>query len=543
MKNKKIELFSESSLVILVSVVTLLLQLISFATTWNGSKIYLEGVFPYASLLFAIAIQATAYFFSNSLRQKTSVLRIAALCLALCCSTYYSYIGIYNSVNSPATFLMERYVQIEKELTGIYETALVENVGAVQTAVQEAASEITAGYLELSEKKKNLESCRNALSEKGTSYADRLRAPKQSDYENYEDYVAAYSAYVAGISAGSNTEKEAGRNGILAAYGFSSMEELKEAEAENVSSLGMLAAALGLSEESDDTVIPQTVIDCTVSLSIAIEETMAGRELESSESANLNRLFQAAKVCGYRGMQLSEVQHIVNGAAEATKEPLLPTYVELVSHLEEGRVTSANMMGLKEQMDSEILTALLKTNSLLSESEQIAYSDEKYAITDLYLIPVFALRNQETKATAYFSLGVAALIDLLSVLFAISLRKQKPLWSRHTLLFCKQEDYLPQIYASLSQVHTPVQALSQFLAYFRTCPEMESDGYMLKAELRNLEVYQPLVALLCQVNMAKMVPVGLFENEEELLLLKARFVLLANSIIYENTKEKEGVSA
>ena len=106
---RRLSLFGDSALVVLISIVTLLLQSISFATTWNGSKIYLEGVFPYASLLFAVAIQATAYFFSNSLRSRLSFLKMAALCAALCCSTYYSYIGIYNSVNSPCSLSFKTF--------------------------------------------------------------------------------------------------------------------------------------------------------------------------------------------------------------------------------------------------------------------------------------------------------------------------------------------------------------------------------------------------------------------------------------------------
>ena len=539
MKNRKIELFSEHTLVILVSVVTFLLQLISFATTWSGSQIYLEGVFPYASLLFAIAIQGTAYFFSNSLRNKMSILKVLTLLVAICCSTYYSYIGIYNSVNSPVKFLQERYVQIAEELTDIYEITLEETVGEARTAIQDAASTVTASYTALAEEKDNMEACRAALEKKADSHAQGMRAPKQSDYENYEDYVAAYQAYVAGISAGSNTEQEANRSGILASYGFASMEELREAELENVSAQGSLSAALGVSEESDTT-IPQTVSDISVSLSVAIDEAMLGQDFDSADSMELNRLFQAAKTCGYQGVLAAEVLNTVNRAAEATRAPLLAEYAEVVASLEEGRVTAANTMDLKAAMDSEILMAILKTNSLLPDAEQISYSDESYIITDLYLIPMQALKNTTTRMTAFFCLGIAALIDMLSVLFAVSLRKRKPLWKRRSLLFCNQEDYLPQIYASLSQLQNPVQALSEFMGRFAPSPEIESDGYMMCANVEDLEGYQSLVALLCQLNMAKIVPVGLLENEKALLLLKARFVLLANSIVFEeNGREKE----
>lgn len=543
MKAKKTDIFSENALVVLVSVVTLLLQLISFATTWSGSRIYLEGVFPCASLLFAVAIQATAYFFSNSLRNKVSALKIIAMLTAICCSTYYSYIGIYNSVNSPARFLQEKYVQLAEELTGIYDTVLEKNVGDAREAVNDAVSKITASFSELSKERENIEACRAALSEEGESYAAGMRAPKPSEYEEYEDYVTAYNAYVAGISNGSNTEKDAARSGRLAAYGFASMEALTEAEAENTAAISALAAALGLAENGEDTAVLQTASDICVRLYAAMDGAMQGETFESAENTACNRLFQAAKLCGYERISASEVITIVKLAAEVTREPLLRDYTELVASLEEERVTPANIMELKNTMDSELLGAMLKLNAMLPAEEQISYSDVHYAITDLYLIPVQALMDSATRMTAFFCLGIAALIDMLSVLFAISLRKRKPLWKRRTLMLSSQEEYTPQIYASLPGPDTPTQALTEFLGHFAPSPETEADGYMMQAEADALAGYQALVALLCQINMAKLVPAGLLENEKELLLLKARFVFWANAMIYEENSGEREVSA
>lgn len=468
--------------------------------------------------------------------------------VAMSCSTYYSYIGIYNSVNSPARFLQERYVQIAEELTGRYDAGLEENIGMVREAVNDAASQVTVRYTLLSKERENLEACRVALSEEGDSYAEGMRAPRQAAYENYEDYVAAYNAYIAGISAGSNTEEQAGRAGVLSSYGFASIEELQEAEAENAAALSALNAALGVTDVQavstedntssvDSPAILDAISDISVNLSLAIDEAMMGQEFDSEDSARLNRLLQAARLCDYELLSVADIMNIVNRAAEITKEPLLAEYAELVSALEEGRVTDANTMELKSAMDSEILTALLKLNSLLPSGEQISLSDSEYVITDLYLIPVQALRDPTTKMTALFCLGVAALIDMLSVLFAISLRKRKPLWKRHTLVFCNQEDYAPQIYASLPAMMKPDQAFAEFLSRFVPSPETECDGYMMRANMKDLNGYYPLVALLCQINLAKLVPEGLLTEEasedEEMLLLKARFVFWANSMIYE----------
>lgn len=545
-------LFSEKVLVLLISLVTLLLQLISFATTWSGSRIYLGNIFPHAPLCFAIAIQAIAYFFSNSLRGRISLLKIIALCAAICCSTYYSYIGIYNSVNSPATYLQENYVRISQELTRIYNEETGRTISDTQGAVNDASSAIIAEYTGLLEMQQTVEACQTALSQLKSTSSAGLRAPKQSSYENYEDYAAAYEAYIKSLSAAGSTETDAARQQTLSAYGFDSIEALNAAGQTNAASLSALNAALGITEGNS----LDTVSALTVQLSTAINEVADGQPLNSSDITALNRLFQAAGLCGYRGTTLSQLTASLDQCARIHDNSLLAEHTTLIHALPEGALTDASMMELKATMDSEIMTALIKINSLRSPAEQISYTAPDYAITDLYLLPVEALQNTATRMTAFFCLGVAALIDMLSVLFAASLRGRKPIWKRGTLLHTNMEDYAPLIYAALPGMQippgdifldapsaqatppshspaTPAVALANFLACFRPSPQTEGDGYMLRADIQDLCNYSALAALLCQVNLAKIIPAGFCNNDRELLLLKARFVFWADTIIYE----------
>lgn len=540
-KRVRVDIFAEESLVILVSIVTLLLQLISFATTWSGSRIYLEGVFPNASLLFAVAIQATAYFFSNSLRNRASVLKVMVLMIALGCSTYYSYIGIYNSVNSPITYLQESYLQVEEDLNLRYHTALEKNLGEARNAVNDATSQVIAQYAALEGECGRIEACLAALDGERESHAQDMRAPRLASYENYEDYAQAYRAYLVGISAGSNTEDEAFRNNTLAAWGFASINELEVTKQENDAQMSALLAALDISVTGDsEATAMNRVSDMNIKLIAAIDGAVAGEDFGSETGTALNRLFQAARLCGYQGMDVAEITNIVGRAAEASKEPLMDSYSALAEGLEEGKVTSANIMEFKGILDSEILTAQITLNSLLEPAEQISVSDSRYIITDLYLIPIESLRNPATRMTAFFCLGVAALIDALSLLFAISLRPKKSLWKRRTLFFVGQEDYIPQIYASLPNVSgDSIQMLAEFLARFSPSPETESDGYMMQMKRKDLGSYETLAALLCQINLAKLVPAGFFGNEDEILLLKTKFVFWANSVIYESYESKE----
>lgn len=533
-KRKHFSLFAEKPLILLVSVVTLLLQLISFATTWNGSKIYLEGIFPYASLFFAVAVQATAYFFSNSLRRRVNIFKLVALFVALCCSTYYSYIGIYNSVNSPVTYLQESYVTITRNLTQLYEKQLEETLADAQEAINDASSLIITRYTALSGVQQNISACRSALEGVETSYTENLRAPSRYSYENYEDYAAAYQAYIETISQGSSTESQALRDQTLSAYGYNSVDALNQAQQQNTADLTALQTALGITTDTDATLL---VSELSAGLTTAISGAGQGIAFTASDTANLNRLLQAAKLCGFSDNQLWQITNAVNQCAQASAEPLMKDYAALVASLPEKTVTDANTMNLKSSMDGEILSALLKYNTLLPADAQLSLTDPAYEITDLYLIPIKALRSTDTKTIALFCLLVAALIDALSVLFALSMRPRKPLWKRHLLTLCNMEDYETMIYASLPGNTTPVGALESFLAHFRPSQETEAEGYMLQAPLEELSDYSGLAALLCQVNLAKIIPAGYLNNDTQLLLLKARFVFWTSNIIYEEREE------
>lgn len=536
-KRKKYELslFSEKALVILVSVVTLLLQTISFATTWNGAKVYLENIFPYAALCFAIAIQATAYFFSNSLRKKVNLLKLTALLTAMCCSTYYSYIGIYHSVNSPVIYLQESYLRISSELNQIYRQELEETITTATEAVNDAGAAIIHKYTALATEKENILACEQALKDLDIQYTSNMKAPKQNAFETYEEYAAAYQAYINSISQSKNMETQAVRTATLSSYDFSSIEDLNITHQENTASLNALQTALGVTGDTD---LPATLTNITGNLNTAIPNTADGRAINSGLQLQLNRLLQAAKLCGYEPEDPAQLTAGLKLAAKVSSTALMKDYDTLVQALPEGMVTDANAMSLKTTMDAEITNALLQLNSLLPENKQLSYTDSSYQITDLYQIPMQALSAEDTRDTACFSLIIAAMIDALSLLFAISLKGRKPLWKRHTLFGNTMEEYEPLIYACLPASTAPAHSLSDFLKLFHASPQTEGDGYMLQTALQNLQAYPALTALLCQINLAKIIPAGLFGQEAETLLLKARFVFWANTMIYEeNTYE------
>lgn len=522
-------IFSDKALLILISVVTLLLQLISFATTWDGAKVYLDNIFPYAALCFAIAIQATSYFFGNSLRQKVRPLKLIALFSAICCSIYFSYIGIYNSVNSPVTYLQENYLRISEDLSQLYHAELNTAQTDARMAVQEASSSILTRYTSLITEQENILACRTALEETSPEYSTGLKAPRQNAYESYEDYAAAYQAYINSISQSKNTETDAQRTAILNSYGFASMEELNTGLQNNTSALSTLQNTLGATEEAP---VPDILSALTTELLSAIQSTSQGIAFSARESADFDRLLQAADLCGYHIPNTTLIQAL-NQCAKLNSQPPIADYTTLTNALPGGTVNNANAMELKSAMDSEIMATILQLNSVLPENSRLDTSDPRFQITDLYFIPILALQQEETVLTARFSLLFAGLIDILSLLFAVSLRDKKPLWKRRTLLFNQVEEYEPLIYASLPSASGTLQPLAEFLALFNPSPYTEAEGYMLCGNPENMQKYNSLIALLCQTNLAKLLPAGFQGNEKDTLLLKARFVFWANTKMYE----------
>ncbi len=533
---KNFNLFSERVLVVLVSLMTLFLQIISFATTWDGAKVYLDGVFPYASLLFAIAIQATAYFFSNSLRQKKSILKIAALGLAICCSTYYSYIGIYNSVNSPFRYMQERYSQISDRLTRQFDKEMEIQLGEIRATVSDAVSHITGEHQILCSALDNVNACLASLADTDNRISSGMRAPVQSAYENYEDYAAAYSAYIAALSSGNNLEASASREGILASYGFSDLEEVNTEKSSLEGTCTTLYSIFGISSSAE---LGEKISSLSNRINAQVHNTSLGNAPDKSLVTDLNILLQAAALLGYPTFSVAEITDSLQVCAELSSTGFMATFEELSGQTMELR----RAMEVKGALDSEILSAILKLNMLLPEGSQIDTQEEACEITDLYLIPLTALSEEHTRLTALFCLAMAGLVDGLSVLFAISLRGKKPLWNKKALPFAPMDErYLSQIYASLPTNLAPADGFRRFLDFFVPSPDTEADGYMLQAPLTELSQFHLLAALLCQINLAKLVPADNNPDSANTLLLKAGFVFWVNDILYQESAKIGGTA-
>lgn len=524
--------FGEENLLRLVAFVTLLLQAISFITTLQGATVFLGGIFVLAPLFFALAVQATAWFLAGSLRVRITPLRCVALGMALCCSTYYSYVGIYNTVDPPAMYLSAEYAQVRSELDGAYAARRTQAFRTAQDQINAMVSGLAGQYSLLEQESARLAACAKELEEVSAEYSGGLRAPSRSSYANYEDYVAAYNAYLASVTENSSAEQAAARQAILARYGFDSESALAGATAQNASDLSAFEAAAAELGGEGETVAAQ-LESARAFLLDALTAAEAESTLSSDARAALGRLVQLASAQAGSTLTTDGLLRPVDAAMTGSGEGLMASFDELAAQLEGGRVTRANAQEMKTLLTSEILNAVLRVNEVADE-EVLQADDPALQITDLHLKPLLALTAPAQRGMALFCLFLAALMDGLTLVFSIACRRRPTLLKARSprRLLAENGDALAvQICACLPAGRDPMDELELFLSRFSASPDTLAEGYSLAAPRQELTAYERLCALLCQAGLASIRPAGENGADGEAVLLRSDFLLFANELL------------
>ena len=524
--------FGEENLLRLVTFVTLLLQAISFVTTLQGATVFLGGIFVLAPLFFALAVQATAWFLAGSLRVRITPLRCVALGMALCCSTYYSYVGIYNTVNPPAMYLSAEYAQVRSELDSTYAARRTQAFRTAQDQINAMVSDLAGQYSLLEQEGARLAACAKELEEVSAEYSGGLRAPSRSSYANYEDYVAAYNAYLASVTENSSAEQASARQAILTRYGFDSESALAEATAQNASGLSAFEAAAAELGGEGETVAAQLESSRAFLLD-ALTAAEAEGSLSSDARSALGRLVQLTAAQTGSALSTDDLLRPVDAALTGSGEGLMASFDELAAQLEGGRVTRANAQEMKTLLTSEILNAVLRVNEVADE-EVLRADDPALQITDLHLKPLLALTVPTQRGMALFCLFLAALMDGLTLVFSIACRRKPTLLkarSPRRLLAENGDALAAQVCACLPAGRDPMDELELFLSRFSASPDTLAEGYSLAAPRADLAVYERLCALLCQAGLASIRPAQENGAAGETVLLRSDFLLYANELL------------
>lgn len=526
-KNPAEKIFGENSLAIVAAVVTLLLQSISFATTWSGAKTYFSEVFTLAPLFFALSIQCTVFFLCNSICRKITFPRIAALILAILCSSWFSYIGIYNNVNSPEKYLEETYTDYRKKLCAEY-SKISENINVlalndINLMLNKLDSALEENVMKLSE----LEELANKVNNVKSTFSASMKAPSLSQFSSYEDYSNAYKMYISAVAGGSSDETSSTIQTLLSAYGYttkaelmSDIAELKTSPSQSESTYAQISSLLGTNNSG----IQESLITSVSSGKLDQNIRQAVSMLSELSSANPHNILYAFQV------------------NQTDPESVMESY-ETVSFSKnsEGKQLSLFPMELKNALDTQIKNGIsyLEELNALSDSEENILRDS-FILTDIHLIPVMSILSAKTRGTAVICLTIAIITDLLSLIFALIFSKPKnTLTERNTKKFTAERSDLFEKYiiSSVSDHDVPpAKRINEFLKRFSADGKAVKSGFSMKANMSDLSDFQTLLSILLQFDLASMVSYQeyekLFEDErnksDDMVFLKTKFLMWCN---------------
>lgn len=552
-------IFNPTALSWLFVVVTLFLQIISLATTYAGSEVYFGGIhIPLkisAPFLFAFSVQVTVFALSNSLKKNFRKWVIVSLIATTFCSTYFSYIGIYNYVNSPLQYLEERYTQIQGNMKNQYniivdnaKTSMKEYVFDITNSLQNEYAVLTKKtqeYEALSKKVDNIKVKESVVN----ANTNNIARPNISNYGNnlaqyYKD-IASYNAAIinsVGEASQSNSKAQSAiyENSVKTVLGGKSIEEFTNEQIKVASSKENLENLVdsmhnmlgeGASGDFKDKLngIQKYSIDHinTGKNDMQIFNTVLTNMYSFYSNINDKRSIDGFKEVLNNFLVVADVNNVFMKPLDTIqREVYLENNDKEPSEHVSLKLTDA--MLLYSKIQAEINKGAYTINSLSKDSTPIDTKNEEYSVTNMYVLPIKTLFSaNENLAMAWICLGFAALIDGLTLLLALMHRNEKSvLFAKHTKdLINKNNEFTEELLLSSLVLHPiedaaknnderSLEHLARFLMMFSITNAALEEGFSLYAPLDKLKKYHIFLATLCQFNFAKII------SQEEFRLLE-----------------------
>ncbi len=504
-------LFRDGTLMVVAAAVSLLLQIISFFTTFDGAKAYFEATFALAPLFFALAVQAVVYFLENGIRRRVTPAKITALTLAIFCSSYFSFVGIYNNINPPERYLEQTYATYSGQLSTALSELEYDINSSASADVNKAVNGIISKY-SLSSELDILDSLSEQISAAQAQESFGMTAPRRGDYYEYEDYAAAYAAYIASLSQSQTAEQQGQIAALLAKYGISDSAEINAKKADITAQLSLISGTLS-----------------AVSGDFYAKAEHARNDILSEKNQQL-----AERVFTLYGSLSGERLSVPSALGREKISLDLPEFSAISAGLPAAAV--------RERLSSEISAAC---DLLISVGCELNKND--FYFENIYTLPIYSIM-EEVNTDAVVAMLLAVLTDLLSLLFAMIFVKQR------SILAASDTEKAVTMRDSLFEqnILTAVQLgicaeggsfsdgwssreiterLARFIGCFRSEDFAAEQGFSLIAERDSLEGFDALTAFLCQFGLAKTI----YAKDAEMLtnggisvplvLLKTKFLM------------------
>ncbi|MBP3916523.1 MULTISPECIES: hypothetical protein [unclassified Clostridium] len=590
-------IFNKTSLSWLIVIVTLLLQLISLATTYKGSIVYFGGVdLPFnlsAPLLFALSIQLIVFYVSHTLKCNFRKVLIVVLTLATLCSTYFSYIGIYNYINSPINYLEEKYKQISTNISNKYDTLIETSKGSMTKTMLNLINDLSTSYAtltmqiennnNLSEQIANINIDNDLISSQTTS----VSKPNINNYgDNLDQYYADMSKYNTAIGnmitdsakQKSSLKNELYNSQVESILGGKTLETFTSESIETKSKKeqfekGITSIYELISPEENSLNTNEKLAKIQDYCQNYIQGIDGDKDIFATILLNLNS--QALIVNNESNIedlqnQINEFLLINKKDSEIIKsydELKLIAYKNTTNSENQDNIilTDENAMDLYSLMDSQIKSAIYTLNNISSNTEKISSTDEDFLIHNLYVLPIINLfKYNEGLSMSWFCLLFAILIDGLTLIFAIIDGKEKtPLFAKSIkeVVGNSKESIENLLMLSLlsgditsrdeNRVENTLFKLKNFISQFNLLTETLENGYSMYCPLSNLNEYQVFLATLCQFNLATIVSSKelFFKDQnsnitdEDYVLIKSKFVVWANDKIVSLTLNNQYIDS
>lgn len=590
-------IFNKTSLAWLIVLVTLLLQLISLATTYKGSIVYFGGInLPFnlsAPLLFALSIQLIVFCVSHTLRSNFRKGFLIVLILATLCSTYFSYIGIYNYINSPLNYLEERYTQINSNISDKYETLRETNKSSITKTMLNLINDLSTSYASLSMEVDN----NNKLSEDIAnisidnniinSQTNSVSKPNINNYgDNLDQYysdMAKYNAAIGNMITDSTKQDSSLKNELYNAQvnsilGGKSLDEFTAESIDTKSKKEQLEKGVNtsytlISSEENSLTIDEKLLKIQDYCQNYIQGINGDKDIFTTILLNLNSQILIIK----NESSIDNLQAQINEFLILNKKDsdIMKSFSDLKSivytnstgnnYSDNVTLTEENAMELYSLMNSEVKSALYTLNHISSNTEKINSNNEDYIIHNLYVLPVLNLFTlNEEISMSWFCLIFAILIDGLTIIFAIMEGKEKtPLFAKSTKeVVGRSKDSIENL-LMLSLLSSDIDSrdeervekillkLKNFVSSFNLLTEALENGYSMYCPLSSLEEYQGFLATLCQFNLATIISSKeLFFNDqtpdiqdENFVLIKSKFMIWANDKIVSLTLNNQYIDS
>ena len=477
-------LFRDGTLMVVAAAVSLLLQIISFFTTFDGAKAYFEATFALAPLFFALAVQAVVYFLENGIRRRVTPAKITALTLAIFCSSYFSFVGIYNNINPPERYLEQTYATYSGQLSTALSELEYDINSSASADVNKAVNGIISKYTSLSSELDILDSLSEQISAAQAQESFGMTAPRRGDYYEYEDYAAAYAAYIASLSQSQTAEQQGQIAALLAKYGISDSAEINAKKADITAQLSLISGTLS---------------------------AVSGDFYAKAENAR-------NVILSGKNQQLAERVFTLYGSlsGEHLSVPSALGREKISLDIPEFSAISAGLpaAAVRERLSSEISAAC---DLLISAGGELNKND--FYFENIYTLPIYSIM-EEVNTDAVVALLLAVLTDLLSLLFAMIFVKQRSILAafdtekavtmRDSLF---EQNILTAVQLGICaeggsfsdgwSSREITERLARFVSCFRAEDFAAEQGFSLIAERDSLEGFDALAAFLCQFGLAK----------------------------------------